>query len=351
VLIPHDDFPIHQTPLPLAHVMDGHPNAYDRFWFNGYSEDYFFAVAMGLYPNRGVIDAAFSWSSGGVQQSVFSSDALVGRPTAVGAVTIDIIEPLRINRIRVNAPEQGLFADLTYTQRTVTVEEPRQTMWDGTRIFMDVTRATQLGTWTGWVQTPEGRVEIDDARGTKDRSWGIRPVGEPIPGAPSSRAAQLCFLWSPLHFSDGGVHFMTFDGPDGSPVSRSAAVLPLVGVGAPRTTSGTLSLHLEPGTRRSQSASLWLEGDEIKMTPLQIFHMRGAGYGHPEYAHGRWHGGPVTAGEVLRLDQISPLDYHGLHVQQVVRAQRQGEVGIGVLEQLIIGPYSPGGLSGLIDGA
>jgi|GEM_PF-4789677 len=31
MLLPEDDFPIHQTAQPLSHVMDGHPNAYDRF--------------------------------------------------------------------------------------------------------------------------------------------------------------------------------------------------------------------------------------------------------------------------------------------------------------------------------
>lgn len=56
MLTPFDDYPVHQTPLPLAHVGDGHPDHYDRFWFNGYNEDLFFAVALGLYPNRGIID-------------------------------------------------------------------------------------------------------------------------------------------------------------------------------------------------------------------------------------------------------------------------------------------------------
>jgi len=58
MLLEDDDLPLHQTPLPLAHAMGGHPNAYDRFFFNAYREDLYVAVAMGLYPNRGVIDAA-----------------------------------------------------------------------------------------------------------------------------------------------------------------------------------------------------------------------------------------------------------------------------------------------------
>ena len=68
-----DDYPIHQLAVPVAQAGNGHPDFYDRFWFNGYTEDMFFAVAMGSYPNRGVIDAAFSVVHDGVQRSVFTS--------------------------------------------------------------------------------------------------------------------------------------------------------------------------------------------------------------------------------------------------------------------------------------
>jgi len=350
VLLPSDDFPLHQTPLPIGHVMDGHPNAYDRYWFNGYTPSMFFALALGLYPNRGVIDASFSVVVDGTQYCVFASDALVGRPTGVGPISIEIVEPMRVNRIVVDAPGHGLRADLTYTQRTATCEEPRQTMHDGARIFMDVTRATQLGTWSGWFETPVGRVDVgNDFVGTKDRSWGVRPVGEPLPGAPSVRAPELCFLWAPVHFSDGGVHFMTFDDARGRAISRSSSRLPLVGdvVRVP----GSMHVVVARGTRWMREAFLDVDGERITLTPLLRFQMRGAGYSHPQYAHGRWHGGPVVASEVLDLATLDPLEFANIHVQHVVRAQRGDEAGIGVLEQLIVGPYEPSGLTGLLDGA
>jgi hypothetical protein len=350
MLLASDDYPLHQSVLAIAHVMDGHPNAYDRFWFNGYTDDLYFAVALGLYPNRGVIDGAFSVVQGGQQFSVFASDALVDRPTEVGPIRVEIIEPLRVNRIVVDAPEQGLGCELTYTRRTATSEEPRQTMHDGARIFMDVTRATQLGTWSGWIETPNGRVVLDQrVLGTKDRSWGIRPIGEALPGAPSRRAPQLCFFWAPLHFDDGGVHFMTFDDADGRPISRSVGAMPLRGEA--RATDGTLRVEMEPGTRWMSSAVARIDGEEITLTPLMRFQMRGAGYSHPQFAHGRWHGGSVVAGEQLNLDELDPLDFANLHVQHVVCARRGDEVGIGVLEQLVIGPYAPTGLKGVLDGA
>ena len=48
MLTPFDDYPIHQTPLPVAHPASGDPNHYDRFWFNGYTEDFYFAAGMAV---------------------------------------------------------------------------------------------------------------------------------------------------------------------------------------------------------------------------------------------------------------------------------------------------------------
>ena len=71
-ITPFDDYPVHQTPQPIAHPVSGDPNHYDRYWFNGYSVDggWFFGIAMGLYPNRGVIDAAFSFLRDGTQHAM-----------------------------------------------------------------------------------------------------------------------------------------------------------------------------------------------------------------------------------------------------------------------------------------
>ena len=57
-----DDFPVHQTSLPIAQTASADLNHYDRYFFNGYTRDarLYFAAAMGLYPNRHVADAAFS---------------------------------------------------------------------------------------------------------------------------------------------------------------------------------------------------------------------------------------------------------------------------------------------------
>ncbi|MFO7964875.1 MAG: hypothetical protein R6U50_13205 [Desulfobacterales bacterium] len=45
-------------------------NFYDRYYFNGYARDgeYFFSVAMGIYPYRNIMDASVSIILDGTQQ-------------------------------------------------------------------------------------------------------------------------------------------------------------------------------------------------------------------------------------------------------------------------------------------
>ena len=365
MLLELDDLPVHQAPTSLAHSMGGHPDAYDRFWFNGYREDLYFGIALGIYPNRGVVDAAIGTVRSGQQRSVFASSASATRATQVGPISIELVEPMRVATIRVDAPEQGLRGVLTFSARTAAIEEPRQTRYDGARVFMDVTRATQLGTWSGWLEIDGERLvlEASPTYGTKDRSWGVRPLADPVAAAPSTRAPQLFFLWAPLNFDDGGVHFSTFEDNEGVAWSRTAATLDLLAPGASpvdergvhHASTSSHSVSFATGLRRAEHATLQLtfpDGPEhIELEPLLTFRMRGAGYMHPRYAHGRFHGEPVIAGEVHDAAALDTVSLHDIHVQQVVAATWGKRRGIGVLEQLVIGPHAPTGLTGTLDGA
>ena len=61
MLTPADDYPLHQTPEPMAYAGSDR-NFYDRFFFNGYSADgaVFFAAALGVYPQLNIMDASFA---------------------------------------------------------------------------------------------------------------------------------------------------------------------------------------------------------------------------------------------------------------------------------------------------
>ena len=231
MLTPFDDYPIHQTPLPVAHPASGDPNHYDRFWFNGYTEDFYFAAGMAVYPNRGIIDGAFAVVHDGVQRSVFASGRIPQdrSQTRIGPLTIDVVEPLRVTRVRADAADLGIDADVTFTARTVALEEPRQTITAGTKSVMDSTRLTQWGTWSGRIVAGGAEIPIDRVYGTKDRSWGVRPVGEPTPSAPETTLPQIFFLWAPINWSDCCTHFLCFERANGDRFVGSQAVLQIVG--------------------------------------------------------------------------------------------------------------------------
>ena len=79
--------------------------------------------------------------------------------------------------------------------------------------------------------------------------------------------------------------------------------------------------------------------------------MKGLGYFHPEWGQGMWKGELATGAESFDPAQLDPLAPENLHVQQVVRATDGTRAGIGVLEQVCIGPYAPAGFTQFLDGA
>jgi hypothetical protein len=371
MLTPLDDYPIHQIPQPVAHPATGDLNHYDRYFFNGYDRDgeVFFAAAMGLYPNRHVIDAAFSVVSGDVQRSAFASGRIPAdrRATEVGPIRVEVVEPLRRLRLVVDDPDGGLAADVTFTARTPVVEEPRMTQLTGTQLRQDYTRLTQWGAWEGSLRSGDTAVACEPATvlGSRDRSWGIRRVGEQPPGAPGP-PPQFFWLWAPVHFDDHCVHLALNDDAEGRHWYESAVRVPVldgptaptwgpdVGVDAFRCSDH--DIDWEPGTRRARRARLRLvpwrgEPVELVLEPRLTFQMRGIGYLHPEWGHGRWVGESATGRAEWTLAELDPLEPGNLHVQQLCRVDHGGRQGVGVLEQLVIGPHEPSGFAGALDGA
>ncbi len=372
VLTSYDDFPVHQAGVPIAHTATGDLNHYDRYFFNGYTADgsLYFGAAMGLYPNRHVVDAAFSAvrprGDGRVQRSVFAS-ARAPRDrwdaTTVGPIAVEVVQPLRVLRVVVDAPEQGLRADLRFEHRSPVLEEPHFFHRHGNRTFFDYTRLTQFGTWSGWIECDGERVDVDPAEvtGSRDRSWGVRPVGEPAPqGAPVVWPPQFFWLWAPVNFPSLSTHFDVNEHADGRRWHEVGALLP-VSDDEPRLVR-TVEWRgaWRPGTRWAE----WFEYDlldwddavsTVRLEPVFEFMMRGLGYGHPEWSHGSWKGELAVGAEALELPVTTPCTREHVHVQALCRATFTGpdgavEHGTGILEQLAIGDHASG-LTGVLDPA
>jgi hypothetical protein len=364
MLTPFDDYPIHQTPAPIAQPVSGDPNHYDRYWFNGYARDggFFLGGAMGHYPNRGVVDGAFSVVHDGVQHSVFASGRMpADRATTVGPLRIEVVEPLRALRYVVSGNDHGLTADVTFRARTEAIEEPRQHIVRNNVPIMDYTRLTQWGTWEGTITLPTGvTLDLDPAHtyATRDRSWGVRGVGEQAPTNFPPTPWQIFWLWAPLHFDDCCTHLALFEHADGERWLEQALVVPLLPDDSEPEHLGRSDVTVEwmPGRREMASATLTLNRKDgtslpaIELERLYSFRMRGIGYLHPLFAHGRNHGELEVGGESIKLEDFEPLDPASIHVQTLCRARMGDKEGVGVLEQLAFGPHEPTGLTGWVDG-
>ena len=357
-----DDYPLHQTPEPIAYT-GANRNFYDRYFFNGYCADgsVFFAAAMGIYPYLNVLDGAFSVVIDGIQHNVYGSRVLHMErlDTHVGPISVEVQQPLRTLGLKCNDPKNGVKADLTFKARCEVQEEPRFTRRSGSQIAMDSTRMTQHGQWTGWIEIKGKRIEVNESefRGTRDRSWGIRGVGEADSQPnPEGGMAQFYWLWAPLNFDDCGTLYHLNDDADGIPWNTSGVVLPLLDQGESETMARVSSeLTFYSGRRHASSAHITLErrnGDiiTIDLATQWNFYMRGIGYTHPEWRHGKYHGELATGYDEFVIEEVPATDLHVQAFCQATMSTAGKEIkGQGILEQLIMGPHQPSGFKQLLD--
>lgn len=361
-----DDYPVHQLPEPIA-VAGTDRNFYDRYFFNGYTLDghVFFACALGVYPHLNVMDAAFSVIVDGVQHNLRASKLLNSErmDTRIGPIEIQVLEPLNRLRVVVHENAHGITADVTFEARALPVEEPRFTYRQGPRTLMDYTRLTQNGLYEGHINVKGTQIDIDYGMvlGTRDRSWGVRPIGASDPqGVAPPRMPQFYWLWAPLNFPDRFMLYHLNAEASGRPWN-TASVLGELGAAEPAHMAGCFSkIDYKSGTRHAQGAVIELRDADGKswradLTPRFHFYMSGIGYTHSEWGHGQYKGENALGYDTYDLASIDENVPLFQHVQAFVTARLAGpdgeRVGAGVLEQLVIGPYAPAGFKDLFDPA
>lgn len=360
-----DEYPIHQTPEPIAYSGSDR-NFYDRFFFNGYSADgnVFFAAALGVYPHLNVIDGAVSILKDGKQHSLHLSKCLnmERMNIEVGPMKVEILEPL--NKIRLTLSEtEGLALDATFTGRAFPIEEPRFTRRQGPRMLMDLTRMTQNGHWNGELSVDGETVEIKGFAGTRDRSWGVRPIGaaDPQPLTPPL-PPQFYWIWTPTNFENLSLFFhVNEDGAGEAWNTRSVLAMNgadhdgLLHLDAPK-----MKIDYAPASRRAVKGVLTVDDSQgrthtVSYEPKATFLMKGIGYGHPEYRHGAYRGEQLAiAAETYKPEEAAWQDPTNLHIQAISKAVHQGpdgktSEGVAAFEQLFLGPHAPSGWKDILD--
>lgn len=360
---PLDEYPIHQAPLPIAWPASSDRNFYDRCYFNAHDRtgDIFVITGMGYYPNLGTKDAYLLVARGNEHTAVHLSDLCDGDRLhqQVGGYRIHVEEPLQ--RIRVELDEtDGISADLTWNGLFPVLQEERHVLRSGARTTLDAQRFAQLGSWSGHVTVDGDRIEVAPDRwiGSRDRSWGIRPVGEAEPaGAPADPPFEgMWWLYTPFAFDDFAVIVILQEDPHGYrtlndvhrvwPDGRVEQLgWPLVKVhyasGGRTPTGATITCTTPEGTR------LVMETESLRATPLHV----GGGYGgDPDWTHGVWRGEKFTERLTYSLDDdaVKGRFMFGC-VDHVGRAELTEDgvthEGWGLFEHFCIGRHDPSGFA------
>ncbi|NND38885.1 MAG: hypothetical protein HKO06_04775, partial [Pseudomonadales bacterium] len=296
-----DDYPIHQYPQPIAETVSSDRFTYDRYWYNAHAKDgsFYFGVALGRYPNLGILDCSLSLVIDGRQYAFHGSRRAPLEPTdmSVGPFSLQILEPMGRHRVVIEPNETGIDCDLVFTPRTAAIQENRQTMRNERHAVVDLCRLDQFGTWSGTIGYAGKKltVEGDTTFGLKDKSWGVRPSGEAYAGgAPLADFQPAHFYWIPIHWEDECSLAGWFEDADGYQWHNDQAFLPIYnkpenipGVTDPaaKIWKGTVEhqLAMEPGTRRTVSGNIVMQdslGERLEISfekPLLVHRMKGLG--------------------------------------------------------------------------
>jgi len=366
LLSPADDYPIHQIAEVMRHTGTSDRNFYDRYYFNIYptSADMFAVFGMGQYPNLGTADAFLAVSDGRLHRVVRASRELGAdrMDTSVGPLRVEVLEGLKRLRVVLEPGQSDLAVDATFDGVIPATLEPRHWRREHERVSFDTQRLAQTGRWTGTLELGGRRFELTADRwwGFRDRSWGVRPVGEPEPAGIRASREPSTFFWcyAPLQFDDHSILCIVQEERDGTRVLEEAVRVPndptqpVQHLGRPDH-----DIEFLPHTRAPRRAVLHLtEPDGTKLdvsleVVLPFYLMKGTGYGFDaDWRHGMWHG-PLEA-QSRSWDLADPEvrgSLFGLMENAVTAVQSNGAVGMGMLEFACIGPHDRYGFSGWED--
>ena len=370
-----DDFPVHQTSRPIAQTSSADLNHYDRYFFNGYTRDARLVLRRGdgAVPEPPRRDAAFSVvvDGGRVDGRQINVHASRRAPTdradanEVGPIKVEVIEPLHALRLQVDAPEHGLRADLTFVRRSAPIEEPHFLHQVGVRVMFDYTRLTQFGGWEGWIEVDGELYDLAPGEmwGSRDRSWGVRPVGERSPSGAPVADPQFFWLWAPVNFETFSTHFDVNELFDGRRWHETAVVAPVdTGDGvlargdACRRLPHRVDARNPPcGGVRARSRPVGRRSvDDPPGTAVQLpdarHRLRAPGVVARDLeGRARRRRGPLGPPD-RRPDRAASTDTSRRSCGRRSSGGLGEHEGIGILEQLAIGRHVPTGLEGIFDG-
>ncbi|MFE5689141.1 hypothetical protein [Streptomyces sp. NPDC056512] len=359
-----DEYPVHQVPLSMKHVATGDRNAYDRCIFHlvDPTGEFLLILGLGVYPNLGVIDAYATLRVGDTLHAVRASDALRDgsrMELAVGPLRIQVERPLKdftLTCAADPADPDGLSYEIDWSAAFPALWEPHHTQRRGGRLTLEGRRFVQAGRCDGRLRIGGREVSLGGWTGTRDRSWGVRPV----PGEEGGRLAEenrtegFHWIWSPVRFDDRFLMVIVQEDADGYRTLNDATLVrdghPDLQLGWPQA-----DITYRTGTRHPESAVVHLT-DPLSRKPLELgveilaSSPLAVGAGYPpadDWQHGTWRGRDWTDRRSYDLSDPAahPLAAYGV-IDHAARFTLDGQVGHGIFEHGSFGRHDPSGFTG-----
>jgi hypothetical protein len=364
--VPLDEYPVHQVPLSMRHVATGDRNAYDRCIFHvfDHSGSTLLIAGLGVYPNAGVIDAYATLRTGDRLHAVRASDALGDdrMQLSVGPLRIEVQQPLRRLRLVCEqdpADPDGLCFDLTWDAAFPALWEPHHVARTGDRLTLEGRRFVQAGSPSGTIRVAgvEHTVTPEAWTGTRDRSWGVRPIPGEQPGraAEEQRTEGFHWVWCPIRFRDRFVMVLLQEDADGYRTLNDAVVVHPEHSGRPDEQLGWpyVDISYRSGTRTPRSAVIHLSDASRKQLEIGVEILTGSplavGAGYPparDWQHGTWQGRGWSERRVYDLTDAADLGAAAYGVtDHAARFTLDGEVGHGIFEHGSSGRHDPSGFA------
>ncbi len=343
-----DDYPLHQISDVMRNTATSDRNFYDRYYFNMHccSEELFVVFGLGQYPTLGVQDGFFLASYGDNHQVVRASKVIKDRADIdVGPLRIEVIEGLQKLRLTVEPNNQNIEMDVIWEGEHYPFLEPRHYIRKEGRVLFDTMRFAQLGRWSGSLRLGDKHYEVtpDKWIGSRDRSWGIRPVGEAEPAGIHQGTPSMEGMWNyfPILFDDFALLYILNENNDGSRSNEEAMRIwkdpnrEPEWLGRPEhdhtfIDAAPFKATIKEGLVRFSDAP---GGPlELRGTPmLQTYITAGTGYGmEQDWRHGMYQGDLVVQGLHWSKERDQDKMY-GL-VETPARFELGDQVGYGMME-------------------
>lgn len=343
-----DEYLIHQLPTTIDHVADSDPRWYDRYWFSIFDIDREIVVSagIGVYPNNNVIDGFSIVVHDGVQYNVRGSRELNHErmDVTVGPLSVEVIEGLKLLRLRLGENEHGVTYDLTLETTFPGYQRPAVGFARANnRVMYHSEMGMFCGRVSGRVQVRGRTFEVDPERWmfSRDRSWGMRfDVGAPEAGATGlSRAVQRDAdgrsPWAPTlpfiaaQFPD---RFIFMLGEAGEVIYRRGDHRERV-----RITSAEHEVDIHPGTikpKRVTTVFTDARGEQttITSTPWATAYLKGGNYGgYQGRYHGQHHDGGYLIADTFPVREMSVMNDIAERDDHICEFRIGDEVGYGSL--------------------